>query len=610
MKNLLQVQGFLSFLAMLFLNAFVDLGHKIIIQNTVFKVYDGQAQIILIAIVNALILLPFILCFSPAGFLSDRFAKPKVMQVSAWFAVALTLLITLFYYKGWYLAAFFMTLALAVQSAFYSPSKYGYIKEIAGKEHIAMANGLVQATTIIAILAGIFAFSIAFEIYLKGHTITDEAMILQTIAPVGWALVLCSIMELFLAYRLPEIKEDDVTRKFDYKSYFNGTYLQQNIYAIREKPVIWLSIIGLAIFWGISQVALAAFPAFAKEMLNENNTVVIQGIIACSGIGIIAGSLVAGRASHHSIETGLIPLGALGIVIALILVPHLRSFEALAVTFITFGFFGGLFIVPLNSLIQLNAGDKQRATILAGNNWLQNLTMLSFLVITAVFALFGLESVGLFYMIAFIALIVSIYALKVLFKRMVVYLASLLFRSIYKIEVQNRDNLPKRGAVLLLGNHISWLDWAIIQLSSSRPLRFVIHRDYYRRWYLKWFLDIFRVIPIASGQSKTALQQINDALQSDEVVCLFPEGTINRHEQPGDFKRGFEKTVNGVTGCIVPFYIHGMWGSRFSRADKKIYSAGRAGWKRRIVVKFGKAMPVTATAKAVRQEVIDLKESI
>jgi acyl-[acyl-carrier-protein]-phospholipid O-acyltransferase/long-chain-fatty-acid--[acyl-carrier-protein] ligase len=48
---------------------------------------------------------------------------------------------------------------------------------------------------------------------------------------------------------------------------------------------------------------LATFPAFAKETLGESNTVVIQGILACSGFGIIIGSLLAGQSSKHHIET-------------------------------------------------------------------------------------------------------------------------------------------------------------------------------------------------------------------------------------------------------------------------------------------------------------------
>ena len=46
MDKLFKLTGFIPFIVIIFLNAFVDLGHKILIQNTVFKIYDGQAQII------------------------------------------------------------------------------------------------------------------------------------------------------------------------------------------------------------------------------------------------------------------------------------------------------------------------------------------------------------------------------------------------------------------------------------------------------------------------------------------------------------------------------------------------------------------------------------
>ncbi|MEQ8938201.1 MAG: acyl-[ACP]--phospholipid O-acyltransferase, partial [Gammaproteobacteria bacterium] len=173
MQRLISFTGFLPYLLVVFLNAFIDLGHKIIIQNTVFKIYDGQQQIILTAIVNALILLPFILLLSPAGFVSDRFPRNKVIRVTSWGAVILTLCITLFYYLGWFWPAFAMTFMLALQSAFYSPAKYGFIKELVGSDNLAQANGVVQATTTIAILSGIFAFSVLFETQLKGVNYAD-----------------------------------------------------------------------------------------------------------------------------------------------------------------------------------------------------------------------------------------------------------------------------------------------------------------------------------------------------------------------------------------------------------------------------------------------------
>ncbi len=90
MKEPWRFAGFLPYVTMIFLNAFVDLGHKIVIQNTLFKTFDGETQIILTAVVNALILLPFVLLFTPSGYLADKYPKHQVMRVGAWIAVLIT----------------------------------------------------------------------------------------------------------------------------------------------------------------------------------------------------------------------------------------------------------------------------------------------------------------------------------------------------------------------------------------------------------------------------------------------------------------------------------------------------------------------------------------
>ncbi len=606
MGQLLKIKGFLSFISIIFLNAFVDLGHKIIIQNTVFKIYDGQTQVILIAIVNGLILLPFVLLFSPAGFISDKFKKPTVIRYSAAVAIFLTMMITLSYYMGWFEIAFAMTFLLAVQSAIYSPSKYGYIKELVGKENLATGNALVQAITIVAILCGIFAFSVFFENALQGIQFNNEHDILSTIAPIGWILVVLTIIEFILATRLPVKAKDNPTLKFETKQYFSGRYLGKNIHKVFENRTIWLSIVGLSVFWGISQVILASFPAYAKATLEIENTIIIQGILASSGLGIILGSLLAGASSKHHIETGLVPLGAIGVVIGMLLLPTLDSPTGLVINFMFFGMAGGIFIVPLNALIQFHAKNNELGTVLAGNNWVQNVVMLSFLVMTAVFALTGLTSEDLFLIMTVTAVAGAVYTVYHLPQSLIRFVGGRIFNNHYRIEVLGLDNLPSRGGVLLLGNHISWLDWAMVQIASPRPVRFVMHRAIYQKWFLKWFLDFFGVVPIAGGQSKTSLQTINELIKAGEVVCLFPEGSISRNGQLGEFKKGFEKAVEGAEGVIVPFYLHGLWGSKFSRASDKLQEDRNTGFRGDVIVTFGQAMPISSKAHEVKQQVFDL----
>ena len=210
MKSLFSFEGALPYLIAIFLNAAIDLGHKIILQNSLFKLYSGSEQVLLTALVNALILLPFILLLSPAGYVTDRFAKNKVLRFTAWMAVGLTSLITCFYYLGWFWLAFATTFVLAAQSAFYSPAKYSYLKLLFGKGRLAEANGLAQAVSIIAILAGTFVFSIFFEIRFPENADSPRAVI-QAMAPVGWALVAASLIELWFCYQLPELDQSPGT---------------------------------------------------------------------------------------------------------------------------------------------------------------------------------------------------------------------------------------------------------------------------------------------------------------------------------------------------------------------------------------------------------------
>jgi len=609
MKRLFRVTGFLPYIAMIFLNAFVDLGHKIVIQNTLFKTYDGDVQIVLTAIVNALILLPFVLLFTPSGYLADRHPKNRVMRVSAWAAVFITVAITTFYYLGWFWPAFAMTFLLAVQSAIYSPAKYGYIKELMGKESLAAANGAVQATTTTAILAGIFFFSVLFEAFLDQRSFATPGAVMHLIAPVGWMLVAMSLIELWLAYRLPDMHRPDGEMRFDWAAYGSGRYLRYNLGEAWRSEVIWLSIVGLSVFWGISQVMLAVFPAYAKEHLDVTNTVVIQGMLAATGIGIILGSLIAGRVSRSHVELGLIPVGAVGITGALIILPGLGSVTLHTLNFLVLGMLGGFLLVPLNSLIQFHAGERASGRVLAANNFIQNLVMLAFLGITVASALARSGSTAIIVGLAVVALGGAIYTLYKLPESLLRFLIALAVATRFRLEVIGLRNLPAQGGVLLLGNHISWLDWAMVQMASPRTVRFVMFRGFYERWYLKWFLDFMGVIPISAGKSKDALRDVSRLLREGEVVCLFPEGAISRSGQLGEFKKGFERAAAEAEGCILPFYIRGLWGSMFSRARGKLRFIRRGGRVRDVIVAFGEPLSMDSNAEQVKQAVFELSVS-
>lgn len=411
MKQPLNVIGLFTYLMVVFLNAFVDIGHKIIIQNTIFKTYDDQQQIIFTAIVNALILLPFIMLFTPSGYLADKYPKNRVMRVSAWFALGITLLITLSYYQGWFWFGFSMTFLLALQSALYSPAKYGFIKELMGKRGLTKGNAAVQSVTMFSILAATFFFSILFETCLSGMTWESKDELLTFIAPVGWVLVGLTLLEIFYAYRLPEKTQTNQKMQFQWSDYFRGKTQRRNLRLVYRHPVIWLSIVGLSAFWAISQVMLATYPEFAKSHLMMTNTAELQGLMALAGIGIMIGSFIAGKLSSDHIETRLIPFGAFGISVALVLFVLLDSIVLQGLNFLFLGVMGGFFIVPLNALIQQHAYDKQLGRVLASNNLIQNIMMLSFLIMTVSLAMIGVGSVSIIWLLALVAVVGTFYTI-------------------------------------------------------------------------------------------------------------------------------------------------------------------------------------------------------
>ncbi len=606
MKNALKVTGLFTFLIVAFLNAFVDLGHKIIIQNTIFKNYDGSDLIVLSSVVNALILLPFILLFTPTGYIADKYSKNKIMRISAWVALGITLLITYSYYQGWFWFAFGMTFLLALQSAFYSPAKYGYVKELVGDRRLAQANGLLQAATTTGILLGTFFFSVFFEKIIAGFEITDKDSLIKMIAPLGWALVGFTLIELFLAYRLPQVTSDKKKMQFKWDDYFRGKTQKRNIRLVRKHPYIWLSILGLAVFWAISQVLLATYPAYAKEYLGISNTALVQGLMAFAGLGIMIGSVFAGRISRNHIETGLVPVGAIGITISLLLIRVFDSIYLQALNFLFLGVMGGFFVVPLNALMQYHAKNTQLGRVLASNNLIQFSIMLVFLVVTSIFSYYKVGSTTILWMLFIVGLAGTVYTILKIPESLLRFIISRLFAARYRMKVLGFEDLPNSGGVLLLGNHISWVDWALVQIASPRPLNFVIESGYYERWYLKGFLDLFGAIPISSGSSTGSLETINSLLKDGKAVCLFPEGTISRTGQLSEFKRGYQKAIEGTRAKIVPFYLHGLWGSRFSRSSGFLKEARQSGFKRDIIVAFGKPLPGDTNPDELKRRIFDL----
>jgi len=600
----------IAFLFVVFCNAFVDVSHKILLQNIVFKVYDGPAQVIWISLINALIILPFLLLFTFSGYLSDKYNKKDILIYGAVSSFVLSGFVIFAYSTNNFFLAMFSLFLLAIQSAIYSPAKFGIILDIYGKKNLSKGNANLQAISILAILVAIGLTSYIFESYYTNNSLSSlgtKEELLEAIKPLTYYILPIAFFEMFVSFFILRniiIKyENNPALSLNRSEFFRGKLLYKNIKTIFNQDVIFLSVIGLSVFWGVSQGVLAVFPSYAKEYLYIENTFIINGVLASSGIGIALGSLCYAKLSKHYIELGTIPLASLGLAISLYLSTIVESSFMLILVFLLFGFFGGLFIVPLNSLIQFNANRSSLGTILAGNNWFHSLAMFLMLIFTSVVALLNLNSLYTIYFILIIITIGTFYTVFKLPQSFVLIFLKFVVGLRYKLEVEGIKNIPSKGGTLLLGNHISWIDWAVILMSVPREVKFVIFKPIYEKWYLNWLFKLIKAIPISGTSSKSSMQRIATELDNGSIIVLFPEGSISKNGHLGEFKKGFEKILELTQKDIkvVPFYIRGLWESMFSKANQKFKDSKKTN---SVTVCFAKPMnKELANVKSVKNEV-------
>ena len=603
----------IAFLFVVFCNAVVDVAHKVLLQNIAFKIFDGSTQVIWISIINALIIIPFLLLFTVSGYLSDKYNKKDILVYGAVSSFILSGLMIISYMSGDFYFAMFSLLLLAAQSAIYSPAKFGLILDIYGKKNLSSGNASLQAISIVAILFSIAIASLVFENFYNTNNlqnITTKEELLSAILPLTYYILPVAFLEMVVSIlflrRINTSYIKNETLALNKQEFLKGKLLAKNIKAISSHNVIFLSVIGLSIFWGVSQATMAVFPSFAKMYLNITDVFIINGVIGASGIGIAIGSVIYSKLSKQYIEIGTIPLSFLGMAITLFISTIVESPLLIGISFLVFGIFGGMFVVPLNALIQFNAKKRVLGTILAGNNWFHSLSMFLMLCMTTLVSYYDLDPLNTIYLILSIIIIGTIYTMYKLPQSLILLFLKIVVGLKYKLEVDGVKNIPSSGGVLLLGNHISWIDWAIILMAVPREVKFVMDKTIYSKWYLTWLLKMFKCIPISNSSSKTTIQIIAKELDDGNMVVLFPEGSITRNGHLGEFKRGFEKILELTTTDIrvIPFYIRGLWESMFSRANTKFKKSKKVN---SVTVSFARTIKKEkANVVTVKKEVINL----
>ena len=182
------------------------------------------------------------------------------------------------------------------------------------------------------------------------------------------------------------------------------------------------------------------------------------------------------------------------------------------------------------------------------------------------------------------------------------FVGSLFARCLYRVRTVDAANVPASGGVLLLPNHITWVDAVVLQLACRRPICFLVYDSIYRQPLLHPILRLFGAIPISSGRARDGMRLAAERLRAGEVVCLFPEGAMTRTGTLLRLRKGFEIICRQAEVPVVPVWLDQLWGSIFSFEGGRYFRKLPRRVPYPVTVAFGQPIPAAEANVALLRE--------
>lgn len=135
-------------------------------------------------------------------------------------------------------------------------------------------------------------------------------------------------------------------------------------------------------------------------------------------------------------------------------------------------------------------------------------------------------------------------------------------RLLFKIRVEGIEHVPKRGAVILASNHLSFSDSIFLPLVLDRRVTFVAKAEYFEQRKTAWFFKLMGQIPVKRGggaASQRALESAKEVLDAGEVFAIYPEGT---RSPDGRLYKGRTGVARLALDTGAPVVVAAMIGTR------------------------------------------------
>lgn len=594
--NLLKTKRFLPLLITQFLGALNDNLFKNSLLTLVAIKMTEQSDI-LSNLIAGLFILPFFLFSATAGQIADKYPKERIARILKLLEILLMSAVALAYViKSLPLLIIILGL-MGAQSAFFGPIKYALLPQQLQADELIAANAYVEATTYIAILFG---------------------LILGTLLPIEITiglLIILAICGYFAAIFIPFAPSARVDAKIN-KNIFVA--LKDNFCFIRKYNLIFTSILGATWFWIIGALVAVQIYPLAAQIINANNQVIAFFLIIFS-IGVAVGSFACSKILKGFINTTYVPLSAIGMGVSLFLlylftknyptaessvnfIGFLQLPHAFAISFNLFllAFWGGMYIIPLNALMQSRAPRAYVATVIAGNNIFNSLGMVLIAIFAIIFLALGFSIPQLFLTMAIFSAMVSLYICSLLPDALTRSLVQALLGFLFKSRVSGINNFRRAGKkVLIVSNHVSLLDGVLLAAFMPERITFAINTT----WTQKWFIPIIRLLvdfyPIDPA-NPLSLRSLIEEIKKGRKVMMFPEGRVT---VTGNIMKVYEGAgiIAAKSGAkILPVRINGAQYSKFSYIKNKF----RTQWFPKITLNILEAkkfaMPENGNGRTVR----------
>ena len=130
----------------------------------------------------------------------------------------------------------------------------------------------------------------------------------------------------------------------------------------------------------------------------------------------------------------------------------------------------------------------------------------------------------------------------------------LLCKTFFRLRAKGAENIPANGPAVVAANHSSYLDPIVLSVSIPRRIKWIVRKDVYDVWWLKWLFILAGTIR-ENGSVGKALH----ALEGEDVIGVFPEGGRSPDGRLGDGKKGIAVMALKSGATVLPCAVRGAF---------------------------------------------------